>query len=742
MRSFLILPLALVALLAPSAASAASAAPERCSARGATVKLENDVARVFYVRGKGELKRTWYGCLRGSSPRVLTRDVDPRRDDETHTTNTRFVLGGGSVAWVSTAFSDFGAGEFGRSVEIRSLRRGGPSSSIDVQGIDVLALAVRDGGAAGWVLNGGGAYREVEGLAAGAKESDSLAFARGIDPASLSIDAAGVHWTESGVARTAEPRVPAPAQPRTGTPGPQTLDPGYGSCGALQTPLPQRASAAALRMARAPDGSIVVGGGSDFRRHAERFMVTRLRPDGAIDTSFGNGGAVVTPVPGATDGQAKLTGVAVQADGKIVVSGHVRSNAALDYRAVLARYNADGSLDQSFGQGGFVADALPGANSEQILDVTIAADGGIVAAGLTGAYSDDDPQGERQRLTAARYRPDGSLDPAFGSGGVATVDPGTGGSQANVIRAVGSKLLVGGRAGQQFALVRLNADGSLDASFGNGGMTLDSPPASAELVALALLPDGRVAALGAAYNGVYRSAVALVRYDADGHVDPSFGTGGFAVDRHASGPTALLVRDDGRLLVAGAVTYADFWGGPGLLRYAADGSRDESFGLHGGLGIFKSFGVQLNALVAQPDGSVLAAEQIAGEAAIGRFAIDDPALAAVADAPRACSAAVATKSLKQLLRRGKTARYGKLRVTFERTQPGDVRVQAVATVGGRSATIGTVTLSSPTAGTDSVEIALSKSAYRLLRSARQADIAVTVTGTAGAAATGTRTLHR
>jgi uncharacterized delta-60 repeat protein len=740
MRPLLVLPLALLALLAPSAASAA---PERCNSRGATIKLENDVARVFFVRGKGELKRTWYGCLRGSSPRVLTRDVDPRSDQETHTSNKRFELGGRSVAWVSTSSSDFGAGEFGRSIEVRSLRRGGPAATVDVgRSGNVLALAVRDDGAAGWVLDAGD-YREVDGLAAGAKAPDALAYARGIDSGSLSIDAAGVHWTELGARRTGDPQAPAPAPPGTGTPGPQMLDPGYGRCGVLQTPLPPRAGVSARRMARAPDGSIVVGAGSDFGGNAERFMLTRLRPDGTLDTSFGNGGAVVTPVPGAAGGIATLTGVAVQVDGKIVVGGHVRSNGALDYRAVVARYNADGSLDQGFGQGGFVGDALPGPDSQQLMDVTIAADGGIVAAGVTGAFGEDDVQGARERFTVARYRADGSLEPAFGTGGVVTLDPGTGPSHANVVRAVGDKLLVGGQAGQQFALVRLNADGAIDQTFGDSGMTLDSPPARAELLSLAPLADGRIVGLGGATSIDSIDAVALVRYDADGHVDPSFGRGGFAVDHHAWMPTALIARDDGRLLVAGSATYADFWGGSGLLRYAADGARDEAFGLHGALALFNSFGGPPNAIVAQPDGTVLAAEGLGGAAAIGRFAIDEPALAGVANAPRACSVSVATKSLAQLLRPGKTARYGKLRVTFQRMQPGDMRVPAVATAGSRSATIGQVTAVSPTAGTDSVEISLSRSAYRLLRSARSAEIAVTVTATAGGAgADGAKTLRR
>src|SRR5215218_4951181 len=265
------------AVALPSPAAAADA----CTARGARVVLENDQARVFYVRGRGELVRTWYGCVRGSRPSVLARDLSPRSDEVTHTQNTLFRLAGPSVAWVQTSSSDFGAGEFGRAVLGRSLRRGGGSFSQDVTDLgDIEALAVRADGATAWVGAAGSDHHEIDLHVGSAKASTALAYARDIDPASLSIDDAGVHWTQAGTAHTAPVRPQPEGGPSpTAAPGAQTLDPRYGSCGVLQPPLPQRVGAAARAIARGPDGSVAVAGGASFGRAWGSIMLSRLRPD-------------------------------------------------------------------------------------------------------------------------------------------------------------------------------------------------------------------------------------------------------------------------------------------------------------------------------------------------------------------------------------------------------------------------------------------------------------------------------
>ena len=205
-RPALTLPLLLLLLAAPGA----SAASERCSARGAKVVKQNAQARVFYVKGKGEVKRRYYGCMRGRKPALLARDTSPRDiQNETAHANRQFQLSGPHVAWVAEAFSDFGAGEFGRSIDSWRLDGKRPSQQISQDVTDysrVAALRVRADGALAWVLDTGGPYAEVDAIPSDSEQPVALAYAREIEAASLRFDTTSVHWTQGGAERSAEVR--------------------------------------------------------------------------------------------------------------------------------------------------------------------------------------------------------------------------------------------------------------------------------------------------------------------------------------------------------------------------------------------------------------------------------------------------------------------------------------------------------------------------------------------------------
>src|SRR5215470_20040936 len=127
--------------------------------------------------------------------------------------------------------------------------------------------------------------------------------------------------------------------------------------------------------------------------------------DGVLDTSFGTAGAAITNFTGARD---SILALVVQPDGKIVTAG--RAGSSDIYNLALARYNTDGSLDASFGNGGKVTTIFPNAVRSGAHAVVLQPDGKIVAAGWT--YSPANAS-----FALARYNSDGSLDAAFGSGG-------------------------------------------------------------------------------------------------------------------------------------------------------------------------------------------------------------------------------------------------------------------------------------------------------------------------------------
>jgi uncharacterized delta-60 repeat protein len=210
--------------------------------------------------------------------------------------------------------------------------------------------------------------------------------------------------------------------------------------------------------------------------------------------------------------------LALQPDGKVVAAGKVDQNPPQEgIHSVfgLARYNPDGSLDQSFGSGGkVVTDFFP--DSDAAYSVSIQHDGKIVAVGA---------------VAVMRYNPDGSLDASFGSGGkVAT--PLAHGSQLNAAAAVlqpDGRIVLGGNVmgalTYNFALARFNTDGSIDSGFGSGGSVVTEFPG--QVLALALEGDGRIVAAGtntfnSLWPGIMPMAVSIRHSEAADWSIPTF----------------------------------------------------------------------------------------------------------------------------------------------------------------------------------------------------------------------------
>jgi uncharacterized delta-60 repeat protein len=321
--------------------------------------------------------------------------------------------------------------------------------------------------------------------------------------------------------------------------------------------------------------------------------LVRYNADGSLDLTFGAGGIVST-------GPDRSTGadVAVQADGKIVVSG---SN------FTVARYNSDGSLDTSFGTGGTVASTF---GFSGVSSLIVQADGKIVAAGLVNSTEDD--------VTIARYDTNGNLDASFGAGGKVTTSFGTDSHATGITSQPDGKLVVTAfvenGAHDDFTLLRYNNDGSLDASFGIGGkVTTDFGSFNDNAFSVTVQADGKILASGYASNvsGITEQ-FAIARYNTDGSLDATFGTGGKVLTDMGGhwfeSAESVRVQSDGKIVVAG-YAFAESSGGPevfALARYNSDGSLDASFGTGGKvLTGFGSDDGKAESLVIQPDGKML-----------------------------------------------------------------------------------------------------------------------------------------
>lgn len=164
-----------------------------------------------------------------------------------------------------------------------------------------------------------------------------------------------------------------------------------------------------------PDGKIIVAGRADENSERSPGVISRLKSDGSVDTTFGGSGKVTLNFLGH---QNQLNAIAGQPDGKAVVAGWAGRGAGLPNVLALARYNSDGRLDASFGKDGMITNDFSGRGGEARA-IALQSDGAIVVAGLAGSLKAARPQVD---FALQRYRSDGSLDTSFGKSGSATTD--------------------------------------------------------------------------------------------------------------------------------------------------------------------------------------------------------------------------------------------------------------------------------------------------------------------------------
>jgi uncharacterized delta-60 repeat protein len=347
-----------------------------------------------------------------------------------------------------------------------------------------------------------------------------------------------------------------------------------------------------------PDGKIVVAGSAD-NGFTDAFALARYNTDGTLDNSFSGDGKVTNHFgTGFTLPNAYGTSVAIQPGGKIVVGGYTWNGTNYDF--AVARYDMDGTLDNSFSGDGKVTTAF-GADDDLGNSVSIQPDGKIVVAG--SAYNGTDLD-----LAVARYNTDGSLDNSFGVNGKETTAFGTGDDmgQSIAIQPDGSIVVAGGAnngTDSDFAVARYNTDGTLDNSFsGDGKMTTDFGTDDYGR-SVAIQPDGKVVVAGYSNNGLY-SDLALARYNTDGTLDNTFSGDGKVntdVGPYNDFGYSVAIQPDGRIIVAGGSSYF------AVARYNTDGSLDNSFGGDGKVTTAFGAGAYGQSVAIQPDGRIVLA---------------------------------------------------------------------------------------------------------------------------------------
>jgi uncharacterized delta-60 repeat protein len=320
---------------------------------------------------------------------------------------------------------------------------------------------------------------------------------------------------------------------------------------------------------------------------------------GSLDTTFGTGGMVTTPI-GSVNAVAHALGI--QSNGMIVAAGSSNNSSNDDF--TLVRYKTDGSLDAGFGAGGIVTTPIGSGNAVANALGIQSSDGRIVAAGYSLL------SGTENVFTLVRYNKDGSLDTTFNATGT---KPGTVttsiGSVGDYALALGiqsdGNIVVAGYSFNSitnkydFALVRYNTNGSLDTTFNATGIKPGTVTTSIGgsindyANALGIQSDGKIVVAGYSYDGT-KYNISLVRYNTDGSLDKSgapgigFGTIGILTTSIGSGSIihdeahALVIQSDKKIMVAGSSydnTSSKY--NFALVRYNTDGSLDTGFGTTG-----------------------------------------------------------------------------------------------------------------------------------------------------------------
>lgn len=358
---------------------------------------------------------------------------------------------------------------------------------------------------------------------------------------------------------------------------PSDLDPTFGSGGIVRisfTTGNDRANTMVLQN----DGKILLAGRVDQNSSNSSMVLARLLGNGSLDPSFGIGGKVF--------GSAGLsfslgTSLALQGDGRIVMGGFAYNG--VDYDFALARYTANGSLDNTFGSGGKVITAFSN-KDDSVTSVAVQTDGRVVVAGYSKVFTN-------AHYALARYLADGTLDLGFGTGGkvLTQIGPLYEGASSVTLQNDGKIIVAGSSTSlngwDDFTLARYLPDGSLDTSFGVGGkLTTVVSTSNDEVAKVRALGDGKILVAGYSEgpNPSARNAdFTLVRYLADGSPDPAFGSGGIVITPLATGndyAKDMALQGDGKIVVAG-YSYDIGSNSPrfAITRYLPDGVLDPSF---------------------------------------------------------------------------------------------------------------------------------------------------------------------
>ncbi len=350
------------------------------------------------------------------------------------------------------------------------------------------------------------------------------------------------------------------------------------------------------------DGKIIVAGSS-----GNSFALARYNSNGSLDTSFDSDGKTTVNFGTNEDyGQS----VVIQNDGKIIIAG-ITTSIGLNTDFALARFNTNGTLDNTFGVGGKVITSVGG--EDQAYQVALQSDGKIIVVGTSSLGSD-------YGYSLARYNSDGTLDTSFDGDGKTILDLAFDINRDSFTIALQTdgKIVIGGVSDGDFAVLRLNSNGSLDTTFdGDGKATTAIVTGNTDVIrAISIQNDGKIVVTGSTYDINSVADLVIARYNSNGSLDSSFGNLGTIIVNFGGSEegSSVVLQNDGKIVVAGIVDF-DFL----LLRYNSNGTIDTTFDTDGK--VTTNFGGEDAAISIklQPNGRIVVAGFSNDDFAVARY---------------------------------------------------------------------------------------------------------------------------
>jgi uncharacterized delta-60 repeat protein len=383
------------------------------------------------------------------------------------------------------------------------------------------------------------------------------------------------------------------------------LDPTFGTGGQVVTPFSNSTGVTGLVLQ--PAGKLVAAGS-----FGTTLALVRYNTDGTLDTSFGTAGEVTANLgPGGVIGLSGAIGLALQTDGKILVSGTLVNRIENVPSMVVARYLPNGAPDASFGGGS--GESVIG---QQGMEIAVQPDGKILAAGISSGLGIT-----IHALVIGRLNTNGTEDPAFGTnssagvfvpGNVVPIPSGVGVEPNGRIVAVTANDLVGFSSG-----------GTIDSGFGAGGIAHFS---NGTLRGMTILPDGRIVVVVNVLAPPTGANFEIARFFGNGIPDASFGTAGVTMIHFGDAASAVAVQPDGRYIVAAyhppnSRSMQSYFV---LERYNPNGALDTTFDDDGVAFTNIAGSSMANQVLVQPDGKAVAAGADSGNFALARYTADTP----------------------------------------------------------------------------------------------------------------------